>query len=166
MRSALAAIHKPNLFSSLILIDPVITKPRWPDDPPPPRSYTGQLSLSALSRRDGWSSRYLSAYSLSTFLTSRRSEALALFQRNPFFASWDPSVLRVYVECGLYRSLSQPAIRLKMPPIYESVIFDSERTSAEVFAHMSRLDRRIKLRWIVPGIDNPEECVDLMLSPR
>ncbi|KAF8734669.1 hypothetical protein AX14_003179 [Amanita brunnescens Koide BX004] len=140
--NALAAIHNPNLFSSLILIDPVITKPRWPDDPPPPRSYTGQLSLSALSRRDGWSSR---------------SEALALFQRNPFFASWDPSVLRVYVECGLYRSLSQPAIRLKMPPIYESVIFDSERTSAEVFAHMSRLDRRIKLRWIVPGIDNPEE---------
>ena len=60
--------------------DPVITKLRWLDDPPLPKSYTGQLLLSALSCRDGWSSRYLSAYSFSTFLTSRRSEALTLFQ--------------------------------------------------------------------------------------
>ena len=31
----------------------------------------------------------------------------------------------------------------------------------EVFANMSRLDYRIKLRWIIPGIDNPEEYIDL-----
>ena len=47
-----------------------------------------------------------------------------------------------------------------MSPIYESVVFDEDRTSAEVFANMSKLDPKIKLRWIVPGVDNPEEYVD------
>jgi hypothetical protein len=46
-----------------------------------------------------------------------------------------------------------------MSPIYESVVFDADRTSAEVFANMSKLDRKVKLRWIVPGVDNPEEYV-------
>ena len=46
-----------------------------------------------------------------------------------------------------------------MSLIYESVVFDAERTSAEVFANMSKLDRKVKLRWIVPGVDNPEEYV-------
>jgi hypothetical protein len=46
-----------------------------------------------------------------------------------------------------------------MSPIYESIGFDAERTSAGVFANMSKLDRKIKLRWIVPGVDNPEEYV-------
>ena len=34
-------------------------------------------------------------------------------------------------------------------------MFDAER----VFANMLRLDRKVKLRWIVPGVDNPEEYV-------
>ena len=46
-----------------------------------------------------------------------------------------------------------------MSPIHESIVFDAERTSAEVFANMSKLDRKVKLRWIVPGVDNPEEYV-------
>ncbi|KAF8697674.1 hypothetical protein AX14_001307 [Amanita brunnescens Koide BX004] len=141
--TALAAIHKPNLFSSLIAIDPVITKPLWPDEHSASRAHTRGLSLAALTRRDGWSSR---------------SEALSLFQKSPFFSSWDPEVLRIYVECGLYETSSQPAVKLKMPPIYESVVFDAaESTPEEVFANMYRLDHRIKLRWIVPGVDNPQE---------
>ena len=59
LNSALAAIHKPNLFSSLIAIDPVITKPLWPDEHSASRAHTRGLSLAALTRRDGWSSRYL-----------------------------------------------------------------------------------------------------------
>ena len=46
-----------------------------------------------------------------------------------------------------------------MSPIYESVMFDVEHTSAEVSANMSKLDRKVKLRWIVPSVDNPEEYV-------
>jgi hypothetical protein len=46
-----------------------------------------------------------------------------------------------------------------MLPIYESVVFDADRTSAEVFVNMSKLDRKVKLMWIVPGVDNPEEYI-------
>src|SRR6266550_4433818 len=54
--SALVALYNPHLFSSLILVDPVITIPQWPGTPVPRFSHL--LSLSALPRRNGWSSRY------------------------------------------------------------------------------------------------------------
>lgn len=46
-----------------------------------------------------------------------------------------------------------------MPPMHESIVFDDIHTSGEAFANISNLDSNIKLRWIVPGVDNPEEYV-------
>ncbi|KAF8728401.1 hypothetical protein AX14_006702 [Amanita brunnescens Koide BX004] len=143
--SALAAIHNPNLFSLLILIDPVITKSLWPDDPHPGLTHASFCWLLSVAEMDG----------------PQGVRSTSLFQKKPFFSARDLSLLRVCVECGLYHSSSQPTIRLKIPSIYNSVIFDAERTSVEAFANMSRLDYRIKLRWIIPGIDNPEEYIDL-----
>jgi len=162
--SALAALYNPHLFSSLILVDPVLTIPQWPGTPMP--SFSHLLSLSALPRRNGWSSRYHhpSLRHAIPYSHRHRSEALKLFQKNPFFMSWDPSVLRVYVKCGLYAPPSaqtppEQSFKLKMPPIHESIVFDDTHTSCEAFANISNLDSRIRLRWIIPGVDNPEEYV-------
>ncbi|KAK2464528.1 hypothetical protein APHAL10511_003507 [Amanita phalloides] len=152
--TALAALFHPNLFSSLVLIDPVITMPFWPGTRVP-RIHPDDLAVAALARRDGWSSR---------------SEALALFEKNFFFAAWHPDVLRIYVECALYpasdpsqrsqpqaSSNSGPVIKLKMPPLHEGVVFAERHTSGKVFVNLSKLDDKIRLRWIIPGVDNPIE---------
>jgi hypothetical protein len=61
--STLAALTHPALFSSLILIDPVIVKPK--NDITIESVAAGQLVLGALMRRDTWPSQYipLSPYS-------------------------------------------------------------------------------------------------------
>ncbi|KAF8621695.1 hypothetical protein AX15_007556 [Amanita polypyramis BW_CC] len=141
--AALAALHNPNLISSLILIDPVILKPLRPGETYA-NNYSYSLATLALSRRDTWESK---------------SSALALFQQNPFFSSWDPSVLSLYVEHGLYpiQSQGKTKVTLKTPPLQEAAIFAEIHTGAEVFANLSKLDEKIKLRFFVPGIDNPQE---------
>ncbi|KAI6015280.1 Alpha/Beta hydrolase protein [Pisolithus orientalis] len=77
--SALAAVNFPKLFSSLILVDPVVVNYGSYD-------FGSELIRGALIRRDTWSSR---------------EEALRLFKQRPFFASWHPDVLKSYVDYWL-----------------------------------------------------------------
>lgn len=43
-----------------------------------------------------------------------RAEALELFKKNPFFATWDPLSLELYVECQLWESKETGEAKLKM----------------------------------------------------
>ncbi|TFK75633.1 hypothetical protein BDN72DRAFT_935522 [Pluteus cervinus] len=128
--SALAAISFPKLFSSLVLVDPVIVEPvdkgvRIADE----------LTFGALMRREV-------------------DEALSLFQQSPFFKAWDPAVLQVYVECGLFStkdSDGQDVVRLKMPGIQEAIVFSETHTELEAWQQLPSLDERISLRWLLPA---------------
>lgn len=56
LRRTLAALTHPALFSSLVLIDPVIVKPK--PDTSVESVAAAQLVLGALMRRESWPSRY------------------------------------------------------------------------------------------------------------
>ncbi|OCH94591.1 alpha/beta-hydrolase [Obba rivulosa] len=137
--TAYAAITYPQLFSSLILVDPIIfphesagtLDPRSgvPDSVGRHHNVTG-----AIQRRDRWASR---------------EEALRLFSAISFFAAWDPAVLELYVECALCDD-PDGGVRLKMPGIQEAVVFSEMLTKHEVWELLPALDERIELRWIIP----------------
>jgi len=140
-----AALENPKLFSSLILIDPVMIKPCNEEEQVIVDGQATRLISSALNRRSIWSSR---------------EEALASFQKSPFFSSWDPETLKLYVECGLYDthdSSGRPITCLKIPGIQEAIVFAATLTQFEVYQRMKDLDERIELRWIVPGKPGAEE---------
>lgn len=83
-----------------------------------------------------------------------REEALESFAKTQFFGSWDPEVLRIYVECGTTPSRDSsgnPVICLKMPGIHEAMVFSETHTECEVYQRLPELDERIELRWIMPG---------------
>ena len=109
-----------------------------------------------------------------------REEARRLFSHSPFFTAWDPAVLDIYIECGLYSpSETHPIppndtiqdgkelapledelpkdkkheVRLKMPGYQEAVVFCERRVGHEVFETLPKLDERIPIRWIVAGKD-------------
>ncbi|KAF9069693.1 hypothetical protein BDP27DRAFT_1420805 [Rhodocollybia butyracea] len=101
------------------------------------------LALGALSRRAVWKTR---------------EEARKGFLQSPFFRAWDPRVLELYVEAGLYQD-EDGLIRLKTSPVQEAIIFnDAEIGAPEVWTrlHRQELDPRIKLRWAMHGPGHPQ----------
>ena len=85
-----------------------------------------------------------------------RAEALKSFQSNPFFATWDPPTLALYVHHGTYSTTdartAQPVVRLKMSALQESIMFRCDGvTQRETFERLQTLDERVRLRWVVPG---------------
>ncbi|KAL4076721.1 Alpha/Beta hydrolase protein [Scleroderma yunnanense] len=127
--SILAALNFPKLFSSLILVDPVITEHV--------ENFVRLLSkvaVGALTKRNTWSSR---------------EEALRLFKKSPFFASWHPEVLELYVNYGLTAD-SGNGVRLKTTPIQECLTLINSHDIKEVWELLEKLDGNITLRWVVP----------------
>jgi len=135
--SSLAASLYPNLFHSLVLIDPVIHPPQVQVSDF--RPFITPFIQGALSRRETWSSR---------------KEALDSFLKIPFFQAWDPAVLKIYVECGIYLTKDehgQEVAKLKMPGILEAVNFSHLVTPFEVYERLVNLDERIAIRWLLPS---------------
>ncbi|TDL19494.1 alpha/beta-hydrolase [Rickenella mellea] len=131
--ATLAALTHPSLFSSLILVDPVITAP-WIVR----ATHLKTMVLGAIRRRAVWDSR---------------EEARRLFAANPFFAAWDPKVLDTYVEHGLVQDVANEKFVLKTPARQEGVCFTEVRVGCEVFELLPTLDPRIEVRWILAGKD-------------
>jgi len=86
-------------------------------------------------------------YSFFGIITS--AEAFQLFSQLPFFAAWDPAVLKIYVECGLTDN-ADGSVRLKMSGVHEAILFAGRRTPYEVWELLDQLDERVELRWITP----------------
>ncbi|GAA5904034.1 hypothetical protein JCM6882_003805 [Rhodosporidiobolus microsporus] len=78
--TAYAATALPSLFSSVVLVDPVLPKPDGPLRP------MEKLTTGALIRKEKWTSR---------------KEAMEGFSKKPFFTAWDKRILDGYVEFGL-----------------------------------------------------------------
>ncbi|EGO26749.1 hypothetical protein SERLADRAFT_464144 [Serpula lacrymans var. lacrymans S7.9] len=128
--SVMAALKFPALFSSMILIDPVIVQPY---------QYRGDslraFVIGAILRRDRWPSR---------------EEALRMFKASPFFAAWHPDVLQLYVDYGL-TDTPEGEVKLKMSGMHEALSFANNLASNETWELLENLDKKIELRWIVPG---------------
>ncbi|KAH7882978.1 Alpha/beta hydrolase family-domain-containing protein [Phlebopus sp. FC_14] len=125
-----AALDFPKLFSSIILLDPVITqKETYQSD------FVFGKVLGAFLRRQHWPSR---------------EEALRLLEKSPFFAAWHPDVLRLYVDHGLTNDPDNGGVKLKMPALHEGLVFANVRLPYETWELLEKLDEGITLRWIMP----------------
>ncbi|TFK19251.1 hypothetical protein FA15DRAFT_674601 [Coprinopsis marcescibilis] len=149
--TTLAVENFPKLFDSLVLIDPVMAKPYQTEEVSKmSHGKTDALLLGSLTRRDTWKSR---------------EDALTSYLRNPFFAAWHPAVLAVYIESGLYStttttpasSAPTPAVKLKMPGMYESILFSERYVSHEAYQGLPFIEARIPIRWVMPGRDDGDE---------
>ncbi|KAH6910751.1 Alpha/beta hydrolase family-domain-containing protein [Coprinopsis sp. MPI-PUGE-AT-0042] len=144
--SACAVENFPKLFDSLVLIDPVIAKPSSvPEVAREVHERTDLLLKNSLVRRDTWSSR---------------EEALEGYLKSPFFRAWHPSTLRVYVDAGMYETVDdegKPVIKLKMPGIYESIVFAERQLGHEVYNGLAQIEERIPIHWVMPGRDDADE---------
>ncbi|KAG1859214.1 Alpha/Beta hydrolase protein [Suillus subluteus] len=139
----LAALHFPALFSSMILLDAMIDTYQeftW--------EHTQYLVGATLLRRDQWLSR---------------EDALRSFKSSPMFSAWDPDVLRLYVDFGLYEDESG-CVRLKTPPIHEALVLANPRASRETWELMEKLDENIELLWVLPG--KPSQDVTMLVEVR
>ncbi|KIJ63614.1 hypothetical protein HYDPIDRAFT_168423 [Hydnomerulius pinastri MD-312] len=128
--SVRAALSFPKLFSSIILVDPVIVQGHtYPSD------YLYSRVFGAFSRRERWASR---------------EEALSLFKRSSFFNTWNPEVLQLYVDHGLADDRKDGGVKLKMSGLHEGLCFANCQTPYEVWELLDKVDENITLRWVVP----------------
>ncbi|KAH9030508.1 alpha beta-hydrolase [Lactarius pseudohatsudake] len=127
--AALAAHSVPTPFSGLIFIDPAIGRPT----PTFGHRIQGYV-IGALSRRSVWQSR---------------EEAHSLLSKSPFFGSWDPDVLRSYVEYALVEDASGQ-VRLKCTNLQEAAVFADWARGIEAWSSLSYIDERIPVKWLVP----------------
>lgn len=129
----LAALTNQSIFSSIIVVDPVIPTPLYYEAAQDP--FIPKNALGILLRRDRWDSR---------------DEAKAWLLKNPFFANWHPDVLQSYVDHGLYTHKSGKEVLLKMSPVQEAIGFSDTLTGYEVWERMKDLDPKIPMFWIMP----------------
>ena len=95
-----------------------------------------------------------------------------MLKQNPFFAAWDPTILDVYVETGLYLdengrfklkmsresvcSWILPRASLLLKHVQqEAMIFMEVRACFEVWDLFPTLDERIELKFVMPGQPAP-----------
>lgn len=100
-----------------------------------------------------------------------REEAYSLMSKSPFFGTWDPDVLRSYVDYALVED-SSGKVRLKCSNIQvrakrhkhsllklgtqEAVVFADKTRSVEAWSVLPQIDKRIAMKWIMPS---PEESI-------
>ncbi|RXW19272.1 hypothetical protein EST38_g6587 [Candolleomyces aberdarensis] len=144
--STLATENYPQLVDSLVLVDPVIPKPFVSKESfAVSEGKTDGLLIASLSRRDTWNTR---------------EEVLSSYLKNPFFRAWHPSVLKIYIEAGIYDTTDEagnPIVKLKMPGIYESVVFSERTVGLEAWQNLPYIPERIPIRWIVPDRSDADE---------
>lgn len=115
----IAGLTQPTLFDSLILVDPII-RPLRPNDPiTSPGIF--QYIVGSIGRRHDWPSRLVVLCTEISKVADHdygwyREEAKALFSASPFYKTWDPQVLDVWVECGL-KDKDGGGVELKIPGI-------------------------------------------------
>jgi hypothetical protein len=79
----------------------------------------------------------------------------------PFFARWAPSVLDIYIECGLTEEETQSStaeaglprpVKLKTSPLSEAAVFTEHRTAYEAWQRLAEVSDDVELWWFTPGI--------------
>ncbi|KAG8995007.1 hypothetical protein FRB94_009510 [Tulasnella sp. JGI-2019a] len=139
--TARAVAESPALWSSLILVDPVIV-------PIQAAGWTASIDYlvnGAVARRNDWASR---------------EEALGQFLKTPFFQRWDREALDVYVNEGIIAQ-EGGGVTLKMPGLLEGISFAERGLVSDMWTLLDTIDERIPLRWVMSGeppiVTGPEE---------
>ncbi|GJJ14484.1 hypothetical protein Clacol_008748 [Clathrus columnatus] len=127
---ARVATEYPSLFSSLVLVDPVV-RPIAVS-----AIFNNGLAESALKRRNFWKSK---------------EEARTLFFKSPFFKAWNHDVLNAYIEHGIVEEGG--IAKLKMNGLHETILFLHRQTTLETWNLLPQLNSRIPLFWVVSGLD-------------
>lgn len=64
-------------------------------------------------------------------------------------------MLKIYLECGLYDTTDARgnpiATKLKTSGMQEAVVFSEVHTGSEAYVRLAALDKRIAVRWVMPG---------------
>ncbi|CAE7073661.1 unnamed protein product [Rhizoctonia solani] len=120
---ARAAIEFPKLFSSLVLVDPVIFPSYAPRGPG-----IEALIKGALSRRDQW---------------ANRESAQIGFAQSAFFKAWHPDVLADYIQHGITEDDQTEAVSFG----------ENMRLPCEVWELLPTLDERVSVKWIMDSTD-------------
>lgn len=103
-----AATTLPSLFSSIILLDPVLPPTATDLSKDVEAKNTQKMTAGALIRRSEW--------------LGGREEAKVGFLKKTFFRGWDERVLNRYIEFGL-KHLNSGGVGLKCTPQSEAVSF-------------------------------------------
>jgi lipase len=120
----LAAIKAPELFSALILIDPVILKGKFY------RKIGDKVPAYAehpvAKRRNHWVSH---------------EDMFERFKEKPPFNRWDASVLRDYCSYGVVAAPDGRGFELACPPLLEASIYvESSSPEAIIYGELSKID--------------------------
>jgi pimeloyl-ACP methyl ester carboxylesterase len=129
-----AAARAPGLFARVLALDPVLI--RRPDP-------ASSAAPAARGRNPGERSRYRRAVFASF------EAALAAFRSKPLFQSWQPAVLRDYVQHGL-AARDDGQVELCCPPEIELAVFQGGR-GLDVFGVASQITAKTWIYWAEHG---------------
>ncbi|KAI0636106.1 alpha/beta-hydrolase [Trametes polyzona] len=147
---ARAAIDRPYLFESLVLVEPIIFSAAFQDrGPGPGRGMLEFLFTSTLAKQPAFASE---------------DEARAYFKMYPTSARWDPRILEVVMQHGLIADheheqetngdaleSAEGRVRLKTRPFDETVVTYGWRSAHEVWSALPNIEPRLSLHWIMSG---------------
>ena len=141
-----AAARRPDLFTQLVLVDPVV--------PPPPNVPRTPERVAAMNRLVEGARKRRAHF-------SSRAEACAQWAKRKLFARWDRRALALYAEDGL-RNAADGGVELKCPPEVEATIF-AESGSLDLFAIARQVVTPVLMLWAAQG-DFPRPVYEVLAS--
>jgi len=143
----IAAAAKPELFSRLILIDPVIQKEKYyraPQEPTP-----DYANHPVTRRRNRWATP---------------SEMYDRFKDRPPFSRWQKAVLKDYCDYALRPAPDQNGFVLACDPVLEASIYaQSIAPDALIYAEVEKLE--IPVLVIRLGVPRDDDALNFDVSP-
>jgi pimeloyl-ACP methyl ester carboxylesterase len=129
-----AAARRPELFSRLVLVDPVVPPPPSSGITPENTPSMRRLVERAQRRRAHWPSR---------------AAARAYCRERHFFTSWRPTAIELYLLDGM-REHADGSLELKCPGSVEAAVFGSS-TSVDLFALAAQVTTPTLVMWAEHG---------------
>ncbi|KAF4447001.1 hypothetical protein F53441_9399 [Fusarium austroafricanum] len=138
------ALLHPRVFTSLVLLDPVISH-----FASTPGARSAGPAAASMYRREAWPSR---------------TEAVASFSRSPFYKSWDPRVLQRWIDFGIRNVSGEESVTLTTPKHQEIFTFlrpswqayDAEGKNVIHPEYTPDLDASLNRRWSTYPVYRPE----------
>ncbi|OJT15451.1 hypothetical protein TRAPUB_7996 [Trametes pubescens] len=143
---ARAALAQPDLFDSLVLVEPIVFSAAFQDrGPGPGAGMLRFLFTSTLAKQPSFPSA---------------AAARAYFRAYPTSARWDPRIVEVVMRHGLVGDCpnaqdpdagGEEGVRLKTRPFDETALTYGWRAAHEVWAALPTLEPRLSLHWVMSG---------------
>lgn len=138
--TVLAAARAPDVFRTLLVIDPTIFPPEWYSQPRLDASFT-------LRRKNNWQSI---------------EEMIERFRNRPPFAAWKPDVLRDYCEFGLLPA-AHGLVLACPPPVEASIYAESNAPESDIYSEIAAVAQPVTV--MRAGIERRPGVFELAASP-